>query len=60
MAVFSDLTDNNRFINIPSLTLKSRNRKHNEKNLPAQQKKKEKESWFSGSDADEGRAAHHQ
>lgn len=52
------MTDNIRFINIlfPNENLK----RHNEKDIPAQQKEEKKDPWFSRSDEDQGWTAHHQ
>jgi hypothetical protein len=49
--LFSNLTDKSRFINILSLTIHTEIGE-DEKNFPAQQEKKKKESWFSCAHAD--------
>ncbi len=50
----STLTDRQRFINISNSTLVGKEQ-YDEKDVPAQQKKKEKEPWFSGTHEDQGR-----
>ena len=55
----SALTDRPRFINISNSTLVGKE-PYDEKDVPAQQKKKKKEPWFSGSHENKRRPAYNQ